>query len=129
MTPRFNFAPFSSAQSTLLQGASGYFILNGVVYGLLVAAQLIGYVFGREPFAPTILNVLAILIEVIATVGLVWTGLQLGRGTRRGGLLALGFVLLPMVFSALSLQPIDAFDIVFAVLGLIVLSAIWRELK
>jgi hypothetical protein len=129
MTPRFNFAPFSSAQSTLLRGASGYFILNGVFYGLLVAAQLIGYVLGREPFAPRLLNVAGIFIQVISAVGLVWTGLLLGRGTRRGGFLALGFVLLPMVFGALSLQPIEAIDIVFAVLGVIVLSAIWRELK
>jgi hypothetical protein len=129
MTPRFNFAPFSSGQSGLLQGASGYFILNGVVYGVLVAARLIGYVLGREQFAPAILSVLGILIGVIAAVGLVWTGLLLGRGTRRGGLLALGFVLLPMVFGALSLQPIEAFDIVFAILGVIVLSAIWRELN
>ena len=98
MTPRFNFAPVSSAQSSLLRFASGYFILNGVVYGLLVAVGLVGYVLGRVVFAPTFLNLLAILVNVIAAVGLVWTGSLLGRGRRIGGFLALGFVLLPLVF-------------------------------
>src|ERR1700720_141418 len=107
MTTRFKFAPVSGSQSSLLRFASGYFLLNGVVYGLLVAVRLIAYVSGRVAFAPTLLYVVGIVIDVIAAVGLVWTGSLLGRGTRLGGFLALGFVLLPLVFAALSLQAIS----------------------
>jgi hypothetical protein len=129
MTPRFNFAPFSSAQSSLLRLASGYFLLNGIVYALLVAVVILGSLFGQEVFAPTILNVLGILVSATTAVGLVWTGALLGRGSRLGGFLALGFVLLPIAFAAISSQPIDTVEIVFGVLGVIVLSLIWHELR
>jgi hypothetical protein len=129
MTPRINFAPVSSAQSSLLRFASGYFLLNGVLYGILVAVRLIAYASGRVVFAPTLPNVVRIFVEVIAAVGLVWTGSLLGRGTRFGGFLALGFVLLPLVFAALSLQHIRAVDLVFGIFGVIVFAIIWRELR
>jgi hypothetical protein len=129
MTPRFNFAPVSSAQSSLLRLASGYFLLNGIVYGLLVAIVVLGHLFGQEVFAPTILSVLGILVPATTAVGLVWTGSLLGRGSRLGGLLALGFVLLPTAFGIVSRTPIGVTDLVFGVLGVTVLSLIWRELR
>ena len=129
MTPRFNFAPVSGAQSTLLLAASGWFLFNGIVYGFLVAVGLVGILLDKERFAPTILSVFSILVAVTAAVGLVWTGVLLGRGSRRGGILAFGFVLLPLAFAAITHQPMPAMDIVFGVLGAIVLSLIWRELR
>jgi len=129
MTSKFNFAPVSGSQSSLLRFASAYFLLNGIVYGLLLAVLLLGYVLRREPFAPTILNVSGILIGAMTAVGLVWTGLLLGRGSRLGAFLALGFLLLPVAFAVLSIQPIGGIEIVAAVLGVIVLSIIWRDLK
>jgi hypothetical protein len=129
MTPRFNFAPVSSAQSSLLRFASAYFLLNGIVYGVLLAVLLVDYVIRREPFVPTVLNVSGILIGAMTAVGLVWTGSLLGRGIRLGGFLALGFLLLPIAFGVLSPEPIGGIEIVAAVLGVIVLSIIWRDLK
>jgi hypothetical protein len=129
MTPRFNFAPVSSGQSSLLRIASGYFLLNGVVYGLLVAALILAYLFGQEVFTPTILSILGILVSATTAVGLVWTGTLLGRGSRLGGFLALGFVLLPIAFAAVARQPMATIELVFGVLGVIVLSLIWRELR
>jgi hypothetical protein len=129
MTPRFNFAPVSSSQSSLLRFASAYFLLNGVVYGVLLAVLLLNYLIRREPFVPTALSVSGILIGAMTAVGLVWTGSLMGRGIRLGGFLALGFLLLPVVFGAFSTQPLGRIEIVAAVLGVIVLSIIWRDLK
>ena len=129
MTPRFNFAPVSNAQSSLLRFASAYFLLNGIVYGVLLAVLLMDHLIRREPFVPTVLNVSGIVIGAMTAVGLVWTGSLLGRGIRLGGFLALGFLLLPIAFGVLSPEPIGGIEIVAAVLGVIVLSIIWRDLK
>ena len=129
MTPRFNFAPVSSAQSGLLRFASAYLILNGVVYGLLVAVAFVGFLLGHKPPAPTMLVALGIVIQATTAVGLVWTGSLLGRGTRLGGFLALGFVLVPIAFAALRREAMDVTVFVFSVLGLLVLLIIWHELK
>jgi len=129
MTPRFNFAPVSSAQSSLLRFASAYFLLNGIVYGLLLAVLLLDYLIRRAPFVPTVLTVSGILIAAMTAVGLVWTGSLLGRGSRLGGFLALGFLLLPVAFAVLTTQPIGGIESVVAVLGVIVLSIVWRDLK
>ena len=129
MTPRFNFAPVSSSQSSLLRFASAYFLLNGIVYGLLLAVLLLDYLIRRAPFVPTVLTVSGILIAAMTAVGLVWTGSLLGRGSRLGGFLALGFLLLPVAFAVLTTQPIGGIESVVAVLGVIVLSIVWRDLK
>jgi hypothetical protein len=129
MTPRFNFAPVSSAPSTLLRIASGWFLFNGVFYGLLVAGLILGSLLGKEGFSPTILFVFTILVGITTAVGLVWTGSLLGRGSRFGGILAFGFVLLPVAFAAFARQPMRATDIVFGVLGVIVLLLVWGELR
>ena len=78
---------------------------------------------------PTILVVFSLLIQAMAAGGIVWSGLLLARGRRLGGYVALGFVLLPIVFAALIREPLDIFEIAFAVLGVIVLAVIWHELK
>jgi hypothetical protein len=129
MNPRFNFAPVSSAQSGLLRFASAWLVFNGVVYGLLVVAVVVRLAFSHVLPAPTILGVFSLLINALAAAGIVWSGLLLARGSRLGGYLALGFVVLPIIFAALSRQPLDMFEIAFAVLGVIILLAIWRELK
>ena len=129
MTPRFNFAPVSSSQSSLLRFASAYFLLNGIVYGVLLAVLLLDYAIRREPVVPSGVSVSGILIGAMTAVGLVWTGSLLGRGIRLGGFLALGFLLLPIAFGALSTQPIGRIEIAAAVLGVIVLSIVWRDLK
>ena len=129
MNPRFNFAPVSSAQSGLLRFASAWLIFNGVVYALLVVAAVVRLAFSHELPASAILVVFNVLIQAMAAGGIVWSGTLLAHGSRLGGYLALGFVLLPIVFAALSRQPLDMFEIAFAVLGVIVLVVIWHELK
>ncbi len=129
MNPSFKFAPVSSAQSGLLRFASAWLVFNGAVYGLLVVVAVVRIVFSHQLPAPTILVVFSLLIDATAAVGIVWSGLLLARGSRLGGYLALGFVLLPVVFAALSREPLDIFEIAFAVLGVIVLVVIWHELK
>jgi hypothetical protein len=129
MSPRFNFAPVSSAESGLLRFASGYFLLNGLVYGLLASVLLVGYLLGYNVSAPKLLVFFGVLVQGITAVGLVWTGSLLGRRARLGGYLALGFLILPIAFTAISSEPMDVTEIVFGILGLIVLLIIWRELK
>ena len=129
MSPRFNFAPVSSAQSGLLRFASAWLVFNGVVYGLLVVAAVVRLVFSHQLPAPTILVVFSLLINAMAATGIVWSGSLLARGRRLGAYVALGFVLLPIVFAALTRQPLDIFAIAFAVLGVIVLAVIWHELE
>ena len=128
MNPRLNFAPVSSAQSGLLRFASGWFIFNGAVYGLLGVVAVVRFVFSHQPPAPTMLVVFGFLILAMTAGGLVWTGSLLARGSRLGGYLAFGFVLLPVVFAVFTREPLDVFQIGFAVLGVIVLALIWREL-
>ncbi|HEY5022358.1 MAG TPA: hypothetical protein VII30_07725 [Gemmatimonadaceae bacterium] len=129
MNPKFNFAPVSSAQSGLLRFASAWLVFNGVVYGLLVVAAVGRFVFSHQLPAPTILVVFSLLINAMAAAGIVWSGLLLARGRRFGGYLALGFVLLPIVFAAFSRTPLDIFQVAFAVLGVLVLALCWQELK
>jgi hypothetical protein len=129
MHPRFNFAPVSGAQSGLLRFASAWLVFNGVVYGLLVVAAFVRLGFSHHPPASTILVVFILLIQAVSAGGIVWSGLLLARGRRLGGYVALGFVLLPIVFAALIREPLDIFEIAFAVLGVIVLAVIWHELE
>ena len=116
MNPRLNFAPVSSAQSGLLRFASAWFVFNGAVYGLLVVAAGLRFVFSHEATGPTIQVLVSLLVQAIAAGGLIWTGLLLARAKRLGGYLALGFVLLPLVFAVISREPLDIFQIAFAVL-------------
>lgn len=127
--PRLNFAPVSSAQSGLLRFASAWFVFNGVVYALLVVAAGARFVFSHEPAAPKMLVLVSLLVQAIAASGLIWTGLLFARAKRLGGYLAFGFVLLPVVFAAITREPLDIFDTAFAVLGVIVLVVIWHELS
>src|SRR6266576_7015738 len=127
MSTRFNFSPVSSAESGTLRLASGWFIINGVVYGLLVGAAVVAVIFGKIS-VPTNWVFVSVLVKALAAAGLVWTGILLGRRARLGGFLALGFILLPIVIGVIGRQPIDVTEIVFGVLGVIVLMLIWHEL-
>lgn len=129
MNPKFNFAPVSSAQSGLLRFASAWLVFNGVVYGLLVVAAFVRFSFSHQLSAPTILVGFVLFIQAMSAAGIVWSGSLLARGRRLGGYLALGFVVLPIVFAALSRAPLDMVEVAFAVLGVLVLVLCWHELK
>ena len=128
MNPKLNFAPVSSARSGLLRFASAWFVFNGVVYALLLVAAGLRFVFSHEPAEQTIQVLVRLLIQAVAAGGLIWTGLLLARAKRVGGYMALGFVLLPLLFAAITRQPFEIFQVAFAVLAVIVLVAVWHEL-
>jgi hypothetical protein len=126
---RLDFAPVSNVPSSLLRFAAAYFVFSGVVYGLLVAAALVAGLLGKIPFTPTVSHVFGVVIALVSAVGLVWTGSLLGRGSRPGGYLALGFSLMPIVVAALMREPQSTINVVVAVIGVIVLAVVWRDLK
>jgi hypothetical protein len=126
---KLNFAPVSSAQSGLLRFASAWFVFNGAVFALLVVAVIVRSVLSHPRPEPTILFFFDILIPATAAAGIVWTGFLLARGSRVGGYVAFGLILLPIVAAALTRQPLDMFQIAFAILGVIVLALVWHELK
>ena len=127
--PELNFAPVSGAQSGLLRFASAWFVFHGAANGLLVVIAAIRFGFRDPRPAPALVFFLGLLILATTAGGLVWTGSLLARDRRVGGYAALGFVLLPIVYAAFAWEPLDMFQIAFAVLGVIVLALIWHELK
>jgi hypothetical protein len=115
MTHRPDFAPVSKTESSLLRFGAGYFMLNGVIYGVIVATVLVAYALGSLPFAPTLSTVVNILVPIAMAVGLFWTGMLLSRRSRLGGWFT-------------PYRP-DTFTVVLAVLGVIALALVWRDLN
>ena len=128
MTRGIDFAPVSDRESTLLRFAAGYFVLAGFVNGLILAWLLVSFPLGLRESAATAADILGVIVLGTLTVGLVWTGLLLGRRSRRGGVLALCFTILPIVFAPTPFRP-STTTLVFSVLGVIVLAIVWRELR
>ena len=128
MSARFNFSPVSSSDSALLTLAAGWFIINGAVYGLLVVIAVVAMLLGNISVATNWVFV-RVFVNALAAAGIVWAGILLGRRNRLGGFLAFGLILLPIIVSLIARQPMDMTEIVFSVLGIIVLSLIWHELR
>lgn len=124
---RMNFAPVSGAPSTLLRVAAGWFILNGATYGVFILLGIGAILRGNIEFVNSPVAFIRITVNALSAIGLVWTGILLGRGRRLGAYLASFFLLLPVLFAAW--QPMSATEIFFLVLGLLVLAVVWRELK
>lgn len=72
-------------------------------------------------------NPLAVGIWLASAAGMLWTGRAVGRGERRGGQLALVFILLPLIPACFG-APLSGMSLVLGVLGCIALASIWREL-
>src|ERR1700745_1658427 len=105
MTRGIDFAPVSNRESTLLRFAAGYFVLEGILNGLILAWLLVSFPLGLRQSGSTTGTILSVLILGTLTIGLVWTGLLLGRRSRRGGVLALCFTLLPIVLAPTPFRP------------------------
>lgn len=116
------FAPVSGAPSTLINVASGYFMLSGVLVALVAVLLPIFAPEGRAGYTTTQLAI-AVALSAGWAAAMFWTGILIGRGSRRGGYLALGFTLV----SLLSDQ--SGKTLAFIVLSLVVLASIWRDLK
>jgi len=108
--------------------AAGWFIINGAVYGVIVLTAFAAVMLGKISI-PTNWVYVSLLVQAVAAVGIVWAGILLGRRNRLGGFLAFGFILLPILVALIAGQPMDVTEIVFSVLGIIVLSLIWHELR
>jgi len=124
MKPEDRFAPLSTAPSLLIVVAAWNFMLNGVAN--TVFAILLITAAGRAGLNPVVLMAAAGL-RLAAAGGLFWTGLLLKRGERRGGWLALGFTLLP-VLPILFGAPVDWVTVLLTVVSLLVLASIWNDL-
>lgn len=116
------FAPVSGAPSWRIGVAAWYFMFGGVVIALLT---LLPPLFNRDvldAYTPTRLAI-NLVLSLAWAAAMFWTGVLLGRGLRRGAYFALGFTMLSLI-SAPSVT-----SLAIAVLSLIVLAPIWRDLK
>ena len=125
--PRFRFAPVSGDSSSWVDIAGGYFMLNGALNGLIIVGALVALVVDPTIPAPKgWLLVLGVSFQIVAAIGLFWTGILIGRRSEIGGFLALGFTvlqLLPLLFGEWR------WDIlIWPILTLIVLKVIWKDL-
>ncbi len=112
----------------MVRVASGWFIVNGATYGVFVLVVLIRIAMGSPVPGKSWVFWLSVLISTATAAGLVWTGMLVGQCRRLGGMLALGFLLLPIVLTLL-MPPIDKAAVVFGVIGVAVLISIWEELR
>lgn len=123
------FAPVSSAPSTLLSVAAGFFVLSGALSIVVTGTVLVGQLLGWDAVAAVALHPLNVALTLLFAAGWIWTGLLLGRGERRGGVLALLFTLLPPVAALVQRQPIGGASLVWHVISLVVITRIWRDLR
>jgi hypothetical protein len=127
-----NFAPVSGANSGGLRLAAGYFILSGILTALFLCAALVSIAV-RPAVAATVKNhvlifSLGLAVQLIVAAGWIWTGVLLGRRSRLGGILAVAFMLVPLVSAAAPVS-IGTATIVFSIIGLIVVASVWNELR
>jgi hypothetical protein len=123
-----NFAPVSGSPSTLVRVASGYLIFNGAFYLLLLIISAVAFALGWGRLGEQEFYLVAYLVALASGVGLIWTGILIGRRRRIGGILALGFMAL-QIASALLAPRVDKFSLIFSAVGVLVVISIWNELR
>ena len=127
-----NFAPVSGANSTRLRIASGWFIVSGILMLVLVGVAIVGLIvqpaaadeFRSHPWALPI----GLSIQIVSGLAWLWTGILLNRRSRRGGILALVFLVLPLIAAAFSPR-IDVLSLVISAIGLLIIATVWNELS
>jgi hypothetical protein len=127
-----NFAPFSGANSSGLRIASGYFLVTGILTILIISVAFVAGMFVEPGLAAEVKGhalrfFLGSALQLIASAGWIWTGVLLSKRRRLGGILAILFLLLPLVSIAASV-PIKISTIVLSVIGLVVVASVWNEL-
>lgn len=125
---RLNFAPVSAAQSTGLRVSAGWFIVNGVVLGAVTLALVIGLLAGTEVYQGGWMAA-GMAITTVVSVGSVFAGWLILHERRLGGIIAVLLVLAGPASRVLQGIPLPVFDIVFAVVSVLILLSIWRELN
>lgn len=117
-----NFSPISGAPSSLIWVASGYLTFSGILVAALTVISI--FLFPQENrHVGMPLLVVGVALNLVAAGGMFWAGKMIGRQSRRGGYLALAFVLLSL------LSPLTGVSIAFGILSLIVLATIWKDLR
>lgn len=129
MPPRFRFAPVSGESSLPASLAGGYFVVSGAVTILVIAITLLGVRFGWRAFDDVPIAPLSVTLGALVAAGWLWTGRLLLRRERRGGALALAFLLLPPALDLAQRRPVGAPSLVFTVVGVAVIALAWRDLK
>lgn len=130
--PSKNFAPFSSANSGELRLAAGYFLVSGISTIVILSVALIGDLFAEPGLGAVVTEhplqfFLGLGMQFLASAGWIWTAFLLSSRRRLGGILAVAFLLLPLV--SIPWFPIHTSTIVFSVVGLAVVASVWNELS
>ena len=125
--------PPSGTNSIRLRLASIYFVVTGVWTILVICWALVARAsvkpglmaaWKEDPLGYFLGPGLRILFAVVS----IWTGSLLDRRSRRGGVLAVVFVVLPLVAVAASVRPASTLFFVLSVLELLVVASVWKEL-
>ena len=129
MSTRVDIAPVDREPSLKLRLTAGFFMLSG---GLSLAGTtlfVVGTLLRWRPFSEAPLPAVAAVYAVAIGCGSVWTGILLDRGSRKGAILAVGFLLCPVLFDLIARRPVGGATITIAVVGISVLANVWRELR
>ena len=118
-----NYAPFSTGRPMLVTIAAGYFMFSGIAIAInIVFATLFMPDVLKGQLTPIQLALnLALIVAWVA--GMFGTGSLLADQSRRGAYFALGFIAFSLITS------FDRSTVVFSVVSLAVLAAIWKHLR
>lgn len=125
---RFRFAPLSEEPSGRLRLASGYFLLTGgfIAVGTLVAVAAL--IHGPTEARPLWALAIGVALNLLFAGANLWAGRQLAERSRRGGRIALGLLLLPLL-GVVAGSPPSGLTLVLTAVGVAVIVSVWEELE
>jgi len=127
------FARPSGANSIRLRLASIYFVVTGV-WPILVICWALVSAFSVNPGLAAAMRedplgyFLGPGLRILFGIATIWTGVLLDRRSRRGGILAVVLLVLPLVAVAASVRPPNTLVFVLSVFGLFLVASVWKEL-
>jgi len=126
------FAPSSRTNSIRLRLASIYFVVTGV-WTILVICWALATAASQPELASAVKKntpgyFLGPGLRILFGVVWIWTGVLLDRRSRRGGILAVVLLVLPLIAVAASVRPASTLSFVLSVLGLLLVASAWKEL-
>ena len=127
------FARPSGANSIRLRLASIYFVVTGVWTILAICWALVAGASAKPGLAVAVKEsplgyFLGPGLRILFGVAWIWTGVLLARRSRRGGILAVVLLVLPLVAVAASVRPPSTLFLVLSVFGLLLVASVWKEL-
>ena len=121
------FAPISGAPSPLIAVASVYFVVTGVIGATLMLISLVAWPKEYAELAPLQVGV-GYALGFGYAAAMIGIGSMIGRRSRRGGVLAVAFVL-ATILSSLVEPGFEWRSVIVEVLSLAVIAIIWRDLR